>query len=89
MGFYDTGFLSGIARVTDARSRSISAENPNGEVGGGEPLLELEGGLGHLQGALEIGRRRLALHPAAHLAREVLQLRRGDLLRDQHFWVGH
>jgi hypothetical protein len=35
MGFFDTGFLSNVARMTDAKTRSISAENPKGEVGGG------------------------------------------------------
>lgn len=35
MGFSETGFLSNISRVTDAKTRSICAENPNGEVGGG------------------------------------------------------
>ena len=35
MGFYDTGFLSGVAKLTDAKTRSISAENPKGEKGAG------------------------------------------------------
>ena len=35
MGFFDTGFLSNVAKVTNAKTRSISAENPNGEKGAG------------------------------------------------------
>lgn len=35
MSFSDTGFLSNLAKVTDAKTRSISAENPNGEKGAG------------------------------------------------------
>lgn len=35
MSFFETGFMSNVARITDAKSRSICAENPNGEVGGG------------------------------------------------------
>ena len=35
MGFFDTGVLSNVARVTRGKSRSISAENPTGEKAGG------------------------------------------------------
>jgi hypothetical protein len=35
MSFFDTGFLSNVARLSDAKTRSISAENPDGSVGGG------------------------------------------------------
>jgi len=35
MSYFETGFLSNLARITSARSRSISAENPRGEKGGG------------------------------------------------------
>ena len=33
MGFFETGFLSNLATITGAKSRSICAENPNGEKG--------------------------------------------------------
>ncbi len=35
MDFFNTGFLSGIPMITNGVARSISAENPNGEKGGG------------------------------------------------------
>jgi hypothetical protein len=35
MGFFETGFLSNVAKLTDAKTRSISAENPKGEKGAG------------------------------------------------------
>jgi len=35
MGFFETGFLANLARVTSAKTRSISAENPDGSKGGG------------------------------------------------------
>ncbi len=35
MGFFDTGFLSNVAKVTSGKTRSISAENPKGEKGAG------------------------------------------------------
>lgn len=35
MAFYETGFLNNVARVTNGKSRSISAENPDGAKGGG------------------------------------------------------
>ncbi|MGC8862760.1 MAG: glycoside hydrolase family 172 protein [Armatimonadota bacterium] len=35
MSFFETGFLSNVARVTAAKTRSISAENPAGEKGAG------------------------------------------------------
>ena len=39
MSYFDTGFLSNVARVTNARTRSISAENPNGEKAGGAKAI--------------------------------------------------
>ncbi|MCE5323737.1 DUF2961 domain-containing protein [bacterium] len=35
MSFFETGFLSNVAKITNAKTRSISAENPNGEKGKG------------------------------------------------------
>ncbi len=35
MGYFDTGFMNNIARVTGAKTRSICAENPDGKKGGG------------------------------------------------------
>ncbi len=35
MGFFDTGVLSNVAKLTDGKTRSISAENPRGEKGAG------------------------------------------------------
>ncbi|MFQ3549210.1 MAG: glycoside hydrolase family 172 protein [Armatimonadota bacterium] len=35
MSFFETGFLSNVTKVTNAKTRSISAENPKGEKGKG------------------------------------------------------
>ena len=39
MSFFETGFLGNVARLTNAKSRSISAENPNGEKGAGAQTI--------------------------------------------------
>lgn len=39
MGFFETGFLNNVAKVTNAKTRSISAENPNGEKAGGAKAI--------------------------------------------------
>lgn len=50
MGFFDTGFLSNIAKVTNAKSRSISAENPTGEKGAGAQAVPDENNAGSMLG---------------------------------------
>lgn len=35
MSFFETGFLSNVAKITNAKTRSICAENPKGEKGKG------------------------------------------------------
>ncbi len=35
MSFLDTGFLSNLPKISKCRTRSISAENPDGAKGGG------------------------------------------------------
>ncbi len=39
MDFFKTGFLNGIPIITNGVTRSISAENPNGEKGGGAKAI--------------------------------------------------
>lgn len=48
MSYFDTGVLSNLAKITNGKTRSICAENPDGEVGRGamaEPKKEDAGGL--------------------------------------------
>jgi len=50
MGFFDTGFLSGVAKLTDAKTRSICAENPKGEKGAGAQAVPDENNPGSMLG---------------------------------------
>jgi hypothetical protein len=50
MGFFDTGFLSNAARITNAKTRSISAENPKGEKGAGAQAIPDAGNPGSMLG---------------------------------------
>jgi len=50
MSFFDTGFLSNLAKVTDAKTRSISAENPKGEKGAGAQAVPDERSAGSMLG---------------------------------------
>ncbi|MCX8053072.1 MAG: DUF2961 domain-containing protein [Armatimonadetes bacterium] len=50
MSFFDTGFLSSIAKVTGAKTRSISAENPTGAKGAGAQEVPYEDHAGSMLG---------------------------------------
>ena len=50
MSFFDTGFLSNVAKVSNAKTRSICAENPNGAVGGGAKEIPDENNAGSMLG---------------------------------------
>jgi hypothetical protein len=50
MSYFDTGFLSNLARVADVKTRSISAENPNGEKGAGAQAVPDEDNAGAMLG---------------------------------------
>jgi len=50
MVFFDTGFLSSVAKLSDAKTRSISAENPKGEKGAGAQAVPDERNAGSMLG---------------------------------------
>ena len=50
MSFFDTGFLSNLAKVSDAKTRSISAENPKGGKGAGAQAVPDERSAGSMLG---------------------------------------
>ena len=50
MSFFDTGFLSNVAKLTYAKTRSISAENPAGEKGAGAQAVPDENNAGSMLG---------------------------------------
>jgi len=50
MGYFETGFLSNVARVTGAKTRSICAENPKGEKGAGAQAAPDEASCGSMLG---------------------------------------